>query len=377
MPAERTDFRFWFGSALAHGVVLGVLLASPVGQRVFRREAKSAKPQVIRRGEALAEVVDDIRDLAVMRLRGQVALLREGQTRMADDFVTMNAYYQPFVAQQLATVRARLMDDATNTFARQAVLLKATERTVREGEHGSDPMWRAYDQNRAHILAGQGEIRRALLLTAADDEGLVELQRQADEAQFEVFRNVSMSVSGQNNLWGGTKRRTQLVESLRDAEAKLADANAALPALAAEDAAARSALAEATAALASARQANPRDDKRVRQASDACRAAERRAADAKGRRSKLERDRAQWEDRRTKALAERQRLLDRVLEFTDLRDRNAQAALDAQARAVALQRDVYDRLLSRLETAADDAARSHAGNGPTTGTHTPVAEERR
>ena len=220
---KKTSSRFWLISAALHGVALVVLILTPAGQRVFKQEERPLKPEIVRKDEALAEVIDDIRDLSVERLRAQVALLEAGRERMAVNFETMNRHYVPFVAGQIASARARLTQEGEKTLGRQEEILTAARRAVELKAAGSDPMWRVFDKHRAALIAGQEEIRRVLLLTAADDTELLATQNQAEAVQMEAFEGLSVSVSAQNQLWNAEPR----LETLSAEKTKFEEARAA------------------------------------------------------------------------------------------------------------------------------------------------------
>lgn len=379
---QRTSSRFWLISAALHGAALVVVVLTPAGQRVFKSEDRPLKPEIIRKDEALAEVIDNIRDLSVERLKTQVALLEAGRARMATNFETLNRHYQPFVAEQLASSRARLAQEAEKTFALQQEVLAAAKRALELNEPGAGALGAVFDKNRAALLAGQGEIRRALMLAAADDEALLAAQEQAETVQVDALQSLSLSVNARKHLnyaasqlavFAGKKAQleTELneaaanareleteLERMRDEEpaltAGLKDAQQNVAALKKAldqarraktgEAAAREALKAAEGALREAQQAVNTLKERRKAADWKLKAALRTVG---GRKKSIE-----WNARdagRVEATVP-----PKVLE----RDTNAEKVVTLQERALALQKDIYARLVARLEKQESESAKN-------------------
>lgn len=379
---KKTSSRFWIISGLLHGTAAVVLILTPAGQRVFKQEDRPLKPEIVRKDEALAEVIDDIRDLSVVRLKAQLALLEAGRDRMATNFDTMNRHYQPFVAGQISSARARLLQEGEKTLGLQQEILAAAREAVAKKEQGSDAMWRVFDKNRAALIAGQEEIRRVLLLTAAGDPELLALQDQAEAAQMETFRVLSVSVGAQNHLWNAAARlqklseqKAELEQALSVAEAQARELESELERLKVEEPKtlqelqdARQRVGEAKKNLEKARREKSGEAEAratIKQAEDDVRSAQKIVNTTKSQRAQMERklkSALNVAEARKKSLA---KVAEDTTKTTDTlspketeRDTNAAKAAELQEQAMTGQTAVYQRLLAHLAKQAEDAAKS-------------------
>lgn len=387
---KNTSSRFWLISAALHGVGLVVLILTPAGQRVFKQEERPLKPEIIRKDEELAEVIDDIRDLAVTRLRAQVALLEAGRDRMAVNFETMNRHYEPFVAGQIASARARLMQEGEKTLGRQEEILFAARRAVDLKEAGSDAMWRVFDKHRAALIAGQEEIRRALLLTAAGDAELLAMQDKAEAAQMDAFEALSVSVAAQNSLWSAESRIGTLSaektkaddavfvagKAVKELEAELTNLQEAEKAAVVRQQVTLAAVAPLKQELEKARKAKAGEAEAreaLKAGENAAKTAQQEAGKAKAERGQAERKLASAKrqvEGRAKALAkvtgDHAKAAETIQVKTAERDANAAKTVAQQEQALAVQKDVYRKLLAKLEKQAEDAKKAEAGGKETT-----------
>jgi len=394
----KRNSAYWIISALIHVVLLVLLFLSPAGQSIFRKD-RPLKPEIVREDEELAEVIDDIRDLAVDRLKAQVQLLEGGRERMAANFHTLNEHYEPFVAKQIEFARDRLVQEGSRVSELQHIILKAAERAAAEGEGASDPMWRAYDGNRAALVAGQEEIRRALMLTASEDTELVELQNQAEADQLEVFSLISKSVSAQNHLWGAPKhierdegRIAKYQEAIAMYSGRIESAQKKIAEYQADIKESKARLAETKAELdqaqeaynqakagkegeKEARSAYDRANRIHKQAESGLRKAEKRLEQAE---KSLASSRSRLADAQKrlagseKSVAERKEALpDKVTQ----RDESAAAAAALQRTAIERQQEVYDRLLAQLDRDAKEAERTGATTDDSTEGASPAPQE--
>jgi hypothetical protein len=375
----KTNSRFWLVSAVLHGLVLTILFLTPAGQKVFKPKERALKPEVVREDEELAEVIDDIRELAVDRLKVQVELLQAGRERMATNFDTMNTYYRPFVAGQVETARERLVAQSEKTFALQQEVLDAVRNGVEKKEAGSDAMWRTYDGRRAAIVAGQEEIRRALMLTASDDQALVDLQNQSEQNQMQAFERISESVGAQNGLWGGASKLEKIEETLKDMQPKVDEAEKIqtelTPQIAKLEAAYKDSVQgvkDADKALKDAKNTVKRAEKdkqgveeargALKLADAALNQARKVSNEAKDTWNASKKELAaatktvKWgQPRLEKQLAEKQSITESLPEKTIRRDTMAAEALKLQTSAISEQKEVYDRLLVRLDQKAQES----------------------
>lgn len=379
---KKTGSRFWVISALLHGIVLIILILTPAGQRVLKQEERPLKPEIIRKDEELAEVIDDIRDLAVTRLKTQVSLIEAGRERMATNFDTMNKHYQPFVAGQIASAKVRLLQEGEKTIGLQKDILQAARNAVEKKEHGSDPMWRVYDKNRAALMTGQEEIRRVLLLTAPEDKELIALQDQAEAAQMGAFQALSTSVGAQNELWSSSNRlqtlsqqKAKLEEELAAAEKLSTELQTELTRLRAEEETntrlhqeAQKNLEEAKKRLEAARKEKAGEEEArqaLKMAEAVLRPAQLAASKSKDQRVQTERKlktpASQIEARKKSLIknAEDSLKAKEPLSTKEAeRDTQAALAVTLQEQAIAHQTDVYQRLIARLDQQAKTATDS-------------------
>ena len=219
---RETTFRFWIISALGYAAVLTGLFLTPAGQRIMQREERAAKPEILRKDEALAEVIDDIRDLAVDRLKSQVLLLEAGRERMAVNFDTLNRHHQPFVAGQIASARARLQQEGEKTLALQEEIRQAARLALEQKETAGETLGKIYDRTRAALVAGMEEIRRVARLLAPDDRELISRQSLAEETQMKVFEQLSADLSEWNQIRAATLRLQTLAKHQASLERELA-----------------------------------------------------------------------------------------------------------------------------------------------------------
>ncbi|MFW5863897.1 MAG: hypothetical protein ACOCVT_00465 [bacterium] len=169
---------------MLHVVVLLLLIfVSPVREVVFTRE-KSTEPEIITRGDELEEIIDAIRDRTAERLKERVALLEEGQSRMATNFRILNEHFQPFEDQQKATAAIRLEKYIQDVLRRQQQLVDLTEKAAKQDE--VMPAVEAAREEMSRILQGQEEILRGIQLLEINTEEMKDLQNQALDAQIDA-----------------------------------------------------------------------------------------------------------------------------------------------------------------------------------------------
>ncbi|NLF38695.1 hypothetical protein GX586_04575 [bacterium] len=264
---------FWGISIAVHCIVLGALvIAFPVREIVFRRDAPR-EPEIITRGDALQEIIDAIRDRTAERLRGRVALLEQGQDRMAQNFQIINTHFLPFADQQRATARARLDECIRQALDRQKALADALR--AAQASHNPLPAVEAARADMPRILTAQDEIRRGIILLDLQKDALATQQNAAQEAQISANQFIRW-------LDDAVLTIQQRAEPLRSLRKELEDLELSLPGL--EDAE-RSAFAAATNAEARVRLC----DQQRRDTERLIRAAQDDARRLKAQQDKLER----------------------------------------------------------------------------------------
>lgn len=177
------DFPFFMISLILHVVVIGaVIWIGPVRRIVWEHE-KPEKPEIITRGDELEEIVDDIRDRTVERLKMRVELLDMGQERMANNFRILNEHHQPYVEQQRATAHIRFSEYANEALRRQKLLMDKFLEAQEQGESKYEAAIEASFSNASQIFTAQEEIRRGIELLGIEDAELMEKQHAAEETQ--------------------------------------------------------------------------------------------------------------------------------------------------------------------------------------------------
>jgi hypothetical protein len=172
------NHRFWWCSFALHVVLLGgLLLLVPV--REYRQD-KHAPPPVITRGEELDAVIEQIRWRKVEQLAARVALLKQGQQRMALHQENFNSHYTPFAETQQAAAVGRFEENLkalVHGVAELEELLKAAD------EQG---VFASYVEKGVPMLprlsAALDEVRRAMVLMDWEVATLWDEQAEAEDA---------------------------------------------------------------------------------------------------------------------------------------------------------------------------------------------------
>ncbi|MFW5829184.1 MAG: hypothetical protein ACOCXA_02880 [Planctomycetota bacterium] len=333
MAVERTDSRFWMVSALIHGIFVVIVLLSPAGDVILNREEKKRAPEVIRKDEELAETIEEVRDIIAERLRGQVELLAAGQERMATNFDTLNAHYQPFADKQRETARVRFDQEADDTIERQLVLTKLSKAAVADPAANMAVFEEALDKHEARVLTGQEEVRRGLRLLAGDQQDLIAMQEEAEQGQLKAIE-----------FFGWARGTHSSIEKARN---RLEQLETAIPAQKQEVAALEQTLAKAEKELAAAKQA--RQDA---QEKDAERDARNRERNATREVRSTERD-LQRALRKLEDMVEDQKKLTKGMpEKIKGRDGHLRIGSNVQTSAYWKQKEVVETLRAQLNEQA-------------------------
>ncbi len=207
-----------------HLAILGVILFSPAREYIFERE-RSLKPEIIARDDRLEELMAEVRDRTVDRLEGRVALLAEGQDRMAGNFETINAHLQPFQQMQTATARDRFEQYAKSTVTLQKELLNVLQSSPETLDN-----WNSLEANArqiaARLLSAQEEIRRGMMLLGHLDEELQGRQVEAEKQQFRVgqtLRELAEALSDEEKRLAQLEQDEATLEKLNQQIAELSD----------------------------------------------------------------------------------------------------------------------------------------------------------
>jgi chromosome segregation ATPase len=175
----------WVASLIAHALLIGAFAFAPVREYVFEKERRQ-EPEIIVRDDRLEELMGEVRDRTVQRLQGRLALLSEGQDRMAANFQTINAHVQPFQERQEATAQDRFERYAAQATAQQEAMLALMEKLKSLPKE----QWREdlapASTIASRLLSAQEEIRRGMILLGFETPEEIALQRQAEQAQYAV-----------------------------------------------------------------------------------------------------------------------------------------------------------------------------------------------
>ena len=224
---QKTESHFWLISIILHVGIAIVILLSPVGQSLFTKERK-VKPEIVRKNEELAEVVEDIRDLAVDRLKNQVALLEAGQDRMANNFDTMNKHHAAFAEQQIETARIRFDQEAVKTMERLQAVFALAEKAHADHDQHLPAVVTALDENEARILSGMEEVRRGLRLLLPDNESVLSQQKEVEEAQLKAMQFLRWATGTHSGIVRSRTRLEKLKTAVPEGKQRLDAATKAL-----------------------------------------------------------------------------------------------------------------------------------------------------
>ena len=335
-PRQSSVKTFWLISLGIHAAFLAALLwFAPVREIVFRTEVKE-KPEVVTRGEELAEIIEQLRDNTAEKLAARVELLSAGQERMATNFETLNAYYQPFAEQQVSTAVARLDHYSQDTFNRLAYMRETAEEADKDKD--PDPLLEAADKHTSRILSGMQEIKRGMHLV--DATHLLDEQKKAVEAQVTA-----------NQHLGWLRQSCQAVarhqEEKKDLEAKVRTAEKQIEELKKQLAAKRQSLRQAEAAREEAVAAFKEEN------TEATRAERRKAAKRIKQLEKevrrLEKTVEQKERQRQNMVQRREEATDKLAKAREQVPRRTHVCKNIQSGVYWKQKSILEKLDAHLE----------------------------
>jgi len=209
-PARKIS-RFWLVSITLHVLAIAaVVFIGPVREIVFVREY-TLEPNIITRGDDLEQIIDDIRDVTAERLMARVALLREGQRRMAVNFNTLNLYFQPFQEHQLASAMSRFSHYANEALRRQEIVIQAMA-SVGDNNSAYQAVRTAQEQI-PRIFTAQDEIRRGIQLLPISGDEILMTQRESEDQQHQTHQFVRWL---DDSLRGIDENQKRLAKALED-----------------------------------------------------------------------------------------------------------------------------------------------------------------
>ncbi|MEX2606104.1 MAG: hypothetical protein WD708_02065 [Kiritimatiellia bacterium] len=209
--------RFWILSAVLHLLAFVVFFLTPAGQRVFEPKDRSAKAEIIRKDEDLADVVDDIRALAIGRLREQVITIEGVSVRMEQGVETTSRSYQTFQSRQLASAGKRFIEAANQTLQLQKKLLGEIRAFTESEAPDAGELNEVFTSSRGELVDGQEELHRILLLGAAETPEPRSLLEQIEKDQYRVFGLIPDAVKAR----GREVRALRAIEELEAEKTEL------------------------------------------------------------------------------------------------------------------------------------------------------------
>lgn len=202
---------YWVLSMVLHVVLLGWLIwYGPVRDIILERG--KPKREALIRGKELEKVVEQMQLSVAEELEDRVALLKAGQDRMATNFDTLNAHFQPYEANQKATAQLRFEKYASTLQTDQQALFKLLNDVLVSKNY--DAAAQAGQEKLPVMISALDEVRRGVLLLSAD-QAIADLHTQAETALFEVEK----PLRDIGNLLGRYRR---LESEIKQARAELA-----------------------------------------------------------------------------------------------------------------------------------------------------------
>jgi len=191
---------YWPTSIAIHLLLLGLIFFIPAKQYFQdsgERRKPEAPPEIKRRGEELEKVMEQVRDIAAERIAGKVALLDAGAQRMMTNFDTLNKYHQPTEDRRRETAVERMQVFAERVLSDMSTLQAKLE-TAKQAEQSKAKL-EALEEAQplgSRVLVAQEEVRRGLMFIAAENEALLDVQAEAEEAQISAVEFIGWGSSG-------------------------------------------------------------------------------------------------------------------------------------------------------------------------------------
>tara|TARA_Y100001954_G_C15710369_1_gene552663 strand:- start:3 stop:1043 length:1041 start_codon:yes stop_codon:yes gene_type:complete len=167
---------------ILHVAILGWLIwYGPV--RNIMLERGKPKREALIRGKELEKVIEQMQRSVAEELEDRVTLLKNGQDRMATNFDTLNAHFQPFEENQKATALMR--------FEKYAAALKADQESLMQvlvqakATKNFDIASKAGQEKVPVMISALDEVRRGVLLLSSD-ETIAQMHALAETALFKV-----------------------------------------------------------------------------------------------------------------------------------------------------------------------------------------------
>ncbi|MFG0247539.1 MAG: hypothetical protein ACF8OB_01525 [Phycisphaeraceae bacterium JB051] len=173
---------FWMLSMILHVCLLGWLIwYGPVRDIVLERG--KPKREALIRGKELEKVIEQMQKSVAEELEDRIALLKQGQGRMATNFDTLNAHFQPFEQSQKATALMRFEKYASALLSDQQALMDVLKQVSQN--HQFDAAAKAGQEKVPSMISALDEVRRGVLLLTTD-QTIADRLTQAETVMFEV-----------------------------------------------------------------------------------------------------------------------------------------------------------------------------------------------
>jgi hypothetical protein len=177
-------------------------------------ERGKPKREALIRGKELEKVIEQMQRSVAEELEDRVQLLKQGQDRMATNFDTLNAHFQPFEQSQKATAMLRFETYAKALLADQKTVMQVLEKV--KADRNFDAASQIGQEKMPVMISALDEVRRGVLLMTTD-QSLADQQTQVETATFEVER----SLREMGNLLGRHRRLEREIEQSKQEMAKL------------------------------------------------------------------------------------------------------------------------------------------------------------
>ncbi len=173
---------FWVLSMILHVGLLGWLIwYGPVRDIVLERG--KPKREALIRGKELEKVIEQMQKSVAEELEDRVQLLKQNQDRMATNFYTLNAHFQPFEQSQKATAMMRFEKYATALLSDQQALMDVLKQVSQN--HQFEAAAQAGQEKVPGMISALDEVRRGVLLLTTD-QAIADRHTQAETVMFEV-----------------------------------------------------------------------------------------------------------------------------------------------------------------------------------------------
>ncbi len=338
---------------ILHIGLLGWLIwYGPVRDIVLERG--KPKREALIRGKELEKVIEQMQKSVAEELEERVQLLKQGQDRMATNFDTLNAHFQPFEQSQKATAMMRFEKYATALLSDQQALMDVLKQVSQN--HQFDAAAKAGQEKVPGMISALDEVRRGVLLLTTD-QTIADRHTQAETVMFEVekpLRDIGGLLGRERWLKQEIAKYTQELNAqqpiTRQAKQAYDQAKQAYEKLEAQRK-------EAGEKRKAAQQARPRDNDLIKQTQETYKKLhDQYQKDRKtvSHLSQQARDKQRKYDSISKTLTSRQNSYNQLNMDARLKEM-LNTAMDRLQQAMTLQKQVVDEVYASVEEARQDS----------------------